>query len=132
MSYSFTYHIQYRVKNSNMRNVINMRTLDRDEAVRDFKKTFGSFYIIERCFMPTAQQIKDGISLIQPVIDQEVREHKAIWCGTCTHSTFHSFAGYNHPANEHTEIPLVALYRCNICNTIKDAWLTGLIRTELD
>jgi hypothetical protein len=115
-----------------MRNVINMRTLDREQAVKDFKNDFGSNYIVERVFIPTAQQIKDGISLIQPVFEREIREHKAIWCGQCTHSTFHSFTGYNHPANENLEIPLVAQYRCNICDTVKDVWLTGLISVDID
>ncbi|MDL5044619.1 hypothetical protein QQ054_00970 [Oscillatoria amoena NRMC-F 0135] len=120
MSYAFNYHIQYRVKNTNMRNVINMRTLDRGDAVANFKRDFGlKHYLIERVFIPTPLEIQQNISLIQPVTNKEPQEDKAYYCECCTHSTFHSFAGYGLPINEGLEEPLVAKYTCNLCNTLK-------------
>lgn len=124
MSFSNTYHIRAKERFTGVITHHNSRLDDKERAIAEFKFLFGTTnWTIERCYLPTAQEIKAGVSLYTPQ-KLYVNKDKPLHCHYCEHVTLHTFCGFPSQINEGLEDnPVLALYTCNICQSPQDFWL---------
>lgn len=123
MPYQYTYIVEYIDTSTGLISVWNSRTPNKRAALDDFKKLFGNKPEIQRCFLPTPDEIKQGISIAQPksINSGPSLKFYSHYCPKCLEIMAHTFLDYEHELNDLMEFdcpPVVARRKCNSCGSI--------------